>query len=103
MALVNSIGGLANLWTSYLYYDPPHLYAAFGASTCYLVLFPEGRLTRSSDFGMGITMMLLLTAYRFHVRQQNRALDAGGHVAALAKKHGVTQQQINLGWRYIGY
>lgn len=32
VAIVNSIGGISNIWASYLYYDGPHYYAAFG--TC---------------------------------------------------------------------
>ncbi|WWC63807.1 uncharacterized protein I303_106412 [Kwoniella dejecticola CBS 10117] len=86
VAMVNSIGGLANLWTSYLYYAPPHLYAAFGA-----------------NFGMAIAMMLILTAYRWHVRRENKMLDAGGAQALKAMKNGVSQQQMDLGWRYVGY
>jgi hypothetical protein len=30
VAIVNSIGGISNIWASYLYYDGPHYYAAFG-------------------------------------------------------------------------
>ncbi len=32
VAMINSIGGLSNLWASYLYYGPPRYYAAFGVS-----------------------------------------------------------------------
>lgn len=30
VAMVNALGGLSNLWASYLWYSPPHYYAAFG-------------------------------------------------------------------------
>ncbi len=30
VAMLNAIGGLSNVWGSYLYYGPPHFYAAFG-------------------------------------------------------------------------
>ena len=30
VAMMNAIGGLSNVWGSYLYYDAPHYYAAFG-------------------------------------------------------------------------
>lgn len=33
VAMINSIGGLSNIWASYLYYDGPHYYAAFGGGT----------------------------------------------------------------------
>ncbi|KAK6221568.1 hypothetical protein LQW54_001340 [Pestalotiopsis sp. IQ-011] len=29
-ALVNALGGTSNIWASYLYYAPPHFFAAFG-------------------------------------------------------------------------
>lgn len=29
-AMLNSIGGLSNIWGSYLYYAPPRYFAAFG-------------------------------------------------------------------------
>lgn len=32
-AMINSIGGLSNIWASYLYYGPPRYYAAFGTCT----------------------------------------------------------------------
>ncbi|OCF78874.1 hypothetical protein I204_00818 [Kwoniella mangroviensis CBS 8886] len=30
VAMMNAIGGLSNVWTSYLYYDAPHYHATFG-------------------------------------------------------------------------
>jgi uncharacterized RDD family membrane protein YckC len=30
VAMMNAIGGLSNVWGSYLYYAPPNYYAAFG-------------------------------------------------------------------------
>lgn len=30
VAMMNAIGGLSNIWASYLYYAPPQYYAAFG-------------------------------------------------------------------------
>ncbi|KAE8551003.1 hypothetical protein TMatcc_009081 [Talaromyces marneffei ATCC 18224] len=30
VAMINAIGGLSNVWTSYLYFSSPHCYAAFG-------------------------------------------------------------------------
>lgn len=34
VAMMNSIGGLSNIWTSYLYYAPPQYYTAFGTRKC---------------------------------------------------------------------
>jgi hypothetical protein len=40
VAMINAIGGLSNVWGSYLYYDGPHFYAAFRyAAGLYLCLF----------------------------------------------------------------
>jgi hypothetical protein len=47
--------------------------------------------------------MCLITAYKFYVRRENRRLDAGGEEAKKAMRHGVTQEQVDLGWRYVGY
>jgi len=52
---------------------------------------------------MGVAIIAILTAYRFYVRRQNALLDAGGEKAIRAMKGGVSQQQIDLGWRYVGY
>lgn len=30
VAMTNAIGGLSNIWASYLYYNPPRFFAAFG-------------------------------------------------------------------------
>jgi hypothetical protein len=32
VAMINAIGGISNVWASYLYYDGPHYYAAFACS-----------------------------------------------------------------------
>ncbi|KAK7998946.1 pantothenate transporter, partial [Apiospora marii] len=41
-AMINSLGGLSNLWASYLWYAPPHYYGAFGC--CKLPIFtPYGQ------------------------------------------------------------
>jgi hypothetical protein len=44
-----------------------------------------------------------ITAYRFWVRRENRKLDTGGDKARETMKGGVTQEQIDMGWRYVGF
>ena len=39
----------------------------------------------------------------FHVRRLNKMLDGTPEQQAKVMKGGVTQQQVDLGWRYIGY
>ena len=34
VAMLNGIGGLSNIWSSYLWYDAPRYYAAFGCRKC---------------------------------------------------------------------
>ncbi len=46
---------------------------------------------------------ITLTVYKFYVTNENRKLDAGGDRAREAMKYGVTQEQVDLGWRYLGY
>ncbi|KAK7912290.1 MFS transporter, partial [Apiospora marii] len=83
-AMINSLGGLSNLWASYLWYAPPHYYGAFGCLlACVAVLF------------------LTITVYRWHVRRLNKLLGGTPEEQSRAMKSGVTQQQIDLGWRYI--
>jgi hypothetical protein len=39
VAMINAIGGISNVWVSYLFYDPPHYYAAFGARKFFFFFF----------------------------------------------------------------
>jgi len=50
-----------------------------------------------------IIFACLITAYRFFVIRENRRLDGGEDEAAKTLKHGVTQEQLDMGWRYVGY
>ncbi|CAK7231238.1 hypothetical protein SBRCBS47491_007863 [Sporothrix bragantina] len=86
VAMINSIGGISNIWASYLYVDAPHYYVAFG--TC---------------FGCATLLLTTITVYRWHVRRLNRLLDGTPEEVAQAMKSGVTQTQVDLGWRYVGY
>ncbi|KAK8063092.1 MFS general substrate transporter [Apiospora hydei] len=85
-AMINSLGGLSNLWASYLWYAPPHYYAAFGCLLACVAVF-----------------FVTITAYRWHVRNLNKLLGGTPEQQGRAMKSGVTQQQMDLGWRYIGY
>ncbi|OKL59295.1 hypothetical protein UA08_05219 [Talaromyces atroroseus] len=86
VAMINAIGGISNVWTSYLYYGSPHYYAAFG---CLL--------------GCVVAFFIVITAYRMHVRGLNKLLSGTPEEQRRAIKSGVTEQQIDLNWRYIGY
>ncbi|KAL1902336.1 hypothetical protein Sste5346_001312 [Sporothrix stenoceras] len=86
VAMINAIGGLSNVWGSYLYYDGPHFYAAFGTLlACTLAFF------------------VTITLYLVHVRRLNRLLGGSPEDQRKAMKSGVTQQQVDMGWRYVGY
>jgi hypothetical protein len=50
-----------------------------------------------------ILFACLITLYRFFVIRENRRLDAGGAEALKTTKFGVTQEQLDMGWRYVGY
>lgn len=86
-ALVNAIGGTSNIWASYLYYAPPHFYAAFGTL-----------------MGSGLALAATVTVYRWLVLRENRRLDSGD-TDEIAKviKGGVTEEMVQLGWRYEMY
>ncbi|KAJ8108325.1 hypothetical protein OPT61_g8251 [Boeremia exigua] len=86
-ALVNAVGGTSNIWASYLYYAPPQFYAAFGTL-----------------MGCALTFAATITFYRWLVRRENARLDSGDP-AEIAKviKGGVTEEMVQLNWRYEMY
>lgn len=54
---------------------------------------------------MGCTFAFFaaITIYKFHVNKLNKLLAGNSEEQREAMKSGVTQQQVELGWRYIGY
>jgi MFS family permease len=86
-ALVNAIGGTSNIWASYLYYAGPHFYAAFGTL-----------------MGSGILLGVVVTIYRWLILRENKRLDSGEpEQIAKAIKGGVTEEMVQLNWRYEMY
>ncbi|RWA11404.1 hypothetical protein EKO27_g3726 [Xylaria grammica] len=86
-ALVNALGGTSNIWSSYLYYDSPRFYAAFGTLA-----------------GAGVLFAATITVYRWLVRRENKRLDSGDpELIEKVKKGGVTDEMVQLGWRYEMY
>jgi len=86
-ALVNAIGGTANIWASYLYYAPPQFFAAFGTLMGCAALFAG-----------------TITFYRWLVRRENKRLDSGDpELVAKVMKGGVTDEMVQLNWRYEMY
>ncbi|KAJ5798623.1 uncharacterized protein N7503_007919 [Penicillium pulvis] len=86
-ALVNAIGGTSNIWASYLYYAGPHFYAAFGTL-----------------MGSAILFAITITTYRWLVLRENKRLDSGDRdKVSKAIKGGVTEEMVQLNWRYEMY
>lgn len=86
-ALVNAIGGTSNIWASYLYYAPPQFFAAFGTLMACAAIFAA-----------------TITFYRWMVLRENKRLDSGNPVLiAKVIKGGVTEEMVQLGWRYEMY
>jgi len=86
-ALVNAIGGTSNIWASYLYYAPPHFYAAFGTL-----------------MGCALLFAATITFYRWLVLRENRRLDSGDpEEVAKVVRGGVTDEMVQLNWRYEMY
>nr|XP_031860059.1 uncharacterized protein CI109_004422 [Kwoniella shandongensis]KAA5527131.1 hypothetical protein CI109_004422 [Kwoniella shandongensis] len=87
IAMMNAIGGTSNIWASYLWFKGPRYYAAFSTLIASAVVFA-----------------ITITAYRFFVRHQNKLLDSQEpEKVKKAIKFGVTQQQVEMGWRYEGF
>lgn len=53
--------------------------------------------------GAAVLFLITVTAYRFYVRRENRLLDGTPEEVARVMKRGVTQEQVDMGWRYEGY
>jgi hypothetical protein len=53
--------------------------------------------------GCMFAFVIVISVYRFHVRKMNRLLGGTEEEQRRAMKSGVTQQQVDLGWRYIGF
>ncbi|CAO2654425.1 Nn.00g111580.m01.CDS01 [Neocucurbitaria sp. VM-36] len=86
-ALVNAIGGTSNIWSSYLYYASPHFYAAFGTL-----------------MGCAFLFAATITFYRWLVLRENKRLNSGRpEEVAKVIKGGVTEEMVQLGWRYEMY
>jgi hypothetical protein len=47
--------------------------------------------------------VVVISAYWLHVHRLNHLLEGTEEVQRRAMKSGVTQQQVELGWRYIGF
>ena len=107
-AMINAIGGLSNIWTAYLYYSAPRYYAAFGCRKSPLPVFEQISWENSPDTRFTVLactacFALVITGYLIHVRRLNTLLGGSEEDQQKAKKSGVTQQQVDLNWRYIGY
>ncbi|KAL1306430.1 hypothetical protein AAFC00_005130 [Neodothiora populina] len=85
VAMTNAIGGISNIWMSYLFIGAPHYYPAFGAL-----------------FAAALIFLITIICYRLHVSRENKRLDNGGEDALKAMRFGITQQQVDMGWRYEG-
>jgi hypothetical protein len=51
--------------------------------------------------GCAVSLFITATVYRFHVRKMNRLLAGTPEQQREAMKSGVTEQQVDLDWRYV--
>lgn len=49
VAMINSIGGISNIWASYLYYDSPKYVAAFSGSKFYPLSSNQNQIPKSAS------------------------------------------------------
>ena len=80
IALINSICNTPNIWCSYLYYSSPRYLTAFIVNLAATV----------------IAIAFAVATY-FYLRRQNQKLEAGKSCG----KHGPTDAQVALGFRYM--
>ncbi|ODN76060.1 hypothetical protein L202_06004 [Cryptococcus amylolentus CBS 6039] len=86
IAMMNSIGGTANIGASYLWFAGPRYFAAFGAF-----------------IGAAFLFFLTITGYKFYVKHENKMLDGTPEQVQKAMKRGVTQEQVAMEWRYESF
>lgn len=87
MAFINGLGGLSNVWTSYLWVGGPQYYEAFGTLLACAIVF-----------------IISITGYRFWVLRLNKKLAGSPEEQAdVMRKHHVSQEHIDMGWRFEGY
>jgi hypothetical protein len=53
--------------------------------------------------GCATAFFIVIVGYTIHVRRLNKLLSGTPEEQRRAMKSGVTQQQVDLGWRYLGY
>lgn len=63
----------------------------------------ELRANPASVLAVNVVFLCIITFYRFFVRRENCRLDAGGEEARAVMRRGVTEEQMSLGWRFVGY
>ncbi|KAJ5638897.1 MFS transporter [Penicillium herquei] len=86
VALLNAIGGTSNVWGSYLWTEGPRFYPGFGMC-----------------IGVVVAFIFTITAYKLYIVNDNKKLDGDEVQVRRAMKGGVTQEQVDMGWRYEGY
>ncbi|KAJ5718610.1 MFS transporter [Penicillium malachiteum] len=86
VALLNAIGGTSNVWGSYLWTEGPRFYPGFGMC-----------------IGVVVAFIFTIKAYKWYIVNENRKLDGDEVQVRRAMKGDVTQEQVDMGWRYEGY
>jgi hypothetical protein len=62
VAMINALGGLANLWSSYLYYNPPAYYTAFGTGRLRFEFWPKLGYVVTNSFCLQSSLALLFSS-----------------------------------------
>ncbi|KAJ5619815.1 MFS transporter [Penicillium lagena] len=86
VALLNAIGGTSNVWGNYLWTQGPRFYPGFGMCVAVVVIF-----------------MVTITLYKWHIANENKKLSGDEFQVRSVMRAGVTQEQVDMGWRYEGY
>jgi len=53
--------------------------------------------------GCAAAFLITISGYTVYVRRVNKLLGGSEEDQRKAMKTGVTKQQVELGWRYVGY
>jgi hypothetical protein len=60
-------------------------------------------LTSPAVIAAAVIFLITITGYKYYVRYQNKLLSGTPEQVKRAMRFGITQEQVDMGWRYEGF
>jgi uncharacterized membrane protein SpoIIM required for sporulation len=61
------------------------------------------RLISPAVIAASVLFLITITGYKYYVRYQNKLLSGTPEQVKKAMRFGITQEQVDMGWRYEGF